>query len=124
MIAMATPGRVNLAFTMLMLYGPASVMACSWWGNAPGYARLALIRLLEGYNRGLGPIDPYLKDWEDPVGVYTDTGDYYYFVFDIRKSRMEKKPTFRIGDRNFYYRINSYHTVAAKVDPKTGNMIV
>jgi len=81
-------------------------------------------RLLEGYNRGLGPIDPYLKDWEDPVGVYTDTGDYYYFVFDIRKSRMVKKPTFRIGDRNFYYRINSYHTVAARVDPKTGNMIV
>jgi hypothetical protein len=81
-------------------------------------------RALEGYNRGLGPIGPDLKDWEEPIGVYTDTGDYYYFVFDNRKSRMEKKPTFQIGDKSFYYRINSYHTVVAKVDPKTGIMIV
>jgi hypothetical protein len=78
---------------------------------------------LEGYNRGLGPIGD-LKDWEEPVGIYTDTGDYYWFVFDNRESRMEKKPTFRIGDRNYYYRISSCHKVAAKVDPKTGTMIV
>jgi len=79
---------------------------------------------LEGYNRGLGPIGPDLKDWEEPVGVYTDTGDYYNFVFDNRKSRMEKKPTFRIGDRNFYYRILRCYTMGGKVDPKTGNLIV
>jgi hypothetical protein len=81
-------------------------------------------RTLEGYNRGLGPIDPYLKNWEDPVGVYTDTGEYYSFVFDIRKSRMEKKPTFRIGDKNFYYRILRCCTMCGKVNPKTGNLIV
>jgi hypothetical protein len=78
---------------------------------------------LEGYNRGLGAIGD-LKDWEEPVGVYTDTGDYYNFVFDNRKSRMEKKPTFRIGDRNFYYRILRCYTMGGKVDPKTGNLIV
>jgi hypothetical protein len=78
---------------------------------------------LEGYNRGLGPIGD-LKDWEEPVGIYTDNGDYYYIVFDNRESKMEKKPTFRIGDKNFYYRILRCYTMCGKVDPKTGNLIV
>lgn len=79
---------------------------------------------LEGYNRGLGPIGPDLKDWEEPVGVYTDTGDYYSFVFDNRESQMEKKPTFRIGERDFYYRILRCYTSCAKVNPKNGHLIV
>ena len=79
---------------------------------------------LLGYNRGLGPIGPDLKDWEEPVGIYTVNGDYYYIVFDNRESRTEKKPTFQIGDKSYHYRIISYHTAAAKVDPKTGTMIV
>ena len=60
---------------------------------------------LEGYNRGVGPLNPDLETWEVPVGVYTDDGDYFGIIFDDRETNMDSKATFRIGDMNYYNKI-------------------
>jgi len=78
-------------------------------------------RVLKGYNRGLGPIGGDLKDWEEPIGIWTDRGDYYYFVIDNRESQKLKIPTFKIGENRYYYQIVRCYEMAGKLDPKTGN---
>jgi hypothetical protein len=80
--------------------------------------------ILKGYNRGVGPIALWLEDREIPVEVYTDTGDLYGFIFDKRNSEMENKPTFHIGDIDYYNRILECRMHSEKVNPKTGNLIV
>ena len=77
---------------------------------------------LNGYNRGIGQFFIQLEAWEVPVGVYTDTGDYYHSIFDAMD--LEKRPTFRIGDTEYFNRIIHCLTSCYKVDPKTGNLIV
>ncbi|UCE56108.1 MAG: hypothetical protein JSV31_11885 [Desulfobacterales bacterium] len=79
---------------------------------------------LVGYNRGIGPLHVFLEAWEVPIGVYTDTGEYYGFIFDKRGSEMENEPTFRIGDTDYYNRILYCYLICEKVDPKTGSLIV
>ena len=79
---------------------------------------------LVGYNRGIGPLHIFLESWEVPVEVHTNTGDNYGFIFDDRDYERENKPTFRIGDTDYYNRILYCYMICEKVDPKTGGLIV
>ncbi len=81
------------------------------------------VGILDGYNRGMGPISFDLEDYEEPIGIYMDNGDYYSIVIDLRDPNFSEEPTFNIAGKDFYYEIKDCGTSVAKIDPATGIMI-
>jgi len=77
---------------------------------------------LAGYNRGIGPFFVENEINEFPVGIYTDTGDYYGILFDLET--FEDEPTFNIDGVDYYNQIIDCYENCYKVDPKTGNIIL
>jgi hypothetical protein len=77
---------------------------------------------LEGKCRGFGAITGNGRRFEETIGVYTDDGDYFNITIDLRVKCAV--PTFWIGSTPFYYPVVECATMGARVDPRTGNLVV
>jgi len=77
---------------------------------------------LVGYNRGIGPFFVQNEINEFPVGIYTDTGEYYGILFDLKPRGVV--PTFTIDGVDYYNRIIDCYENCHTVDPKTGSLIL